>query len=68
MVVRQQDRKIIGIRAYEEPLEVKKNGRLFDYMMLILNNLLKRKMDFTFLFVLWRICLGLKCEIIWKKN
>ena len=40
------------IRACEEPLEEKQNGRLLDCVMIILNNLLKRKIDFAFLFVL----------------
>ena len=49
--VRQQERNY-RIRAYEEPLEGKKNGRLLDCVRIILNNLLKRKMDFAFLCVL----------------
>lgn len=56
---------ILGIRAQEEPLEEKKNERLWDYIIIIFNNLLNKKRDFTFSHVLQETVLGPKYEITW---
>lgn len=43
----------------------RKNERLWDYMIIIFNNLLNKKTGFTFFHVLQGTVLGTKYEITW---